>query len=220
MANNYPRPGSNYGVRAEGNTTLWLKWRNMNIRCYKEYCPQYRNYGGRGITVCDEWRHDARAFISWAKINGWEPGLSLDRIDNDGPYSPHNCRFATNKVQSRNRRANLVIFYKGKRKCLAEWCEVLGLNIGIVSERLKRGYSVAVAFRPSKPASAPLHLSHGGRTMTAKEWAKYVGVHESTIYKRYHRGEDLTAPRGLSGPKPNTVYRVKPGPKPRRVARP
>lgn len=213
MSNNYPR--GNYGVR-KGNEALWLKWRGMNYRCHRTDDPQYSRYGGRGIFVCDEWRDDLRAFISWANANGWAPGLSIDRIDNNGPYSPANCRFVDNKAQARNRRSNLLISYRGKTRCLAEWCEVLGLNLGIVSARLKRGYSVSVAFRPAKSAAAPLTLSSGGRTMTAKEWAKEVGVHESTIYKRYHRGEDLTAPRGLSGPKAGiTVYRVKPGPKPR-----
>lgn len=215
MTNTHPR--GNYGAR-KGNEVLWLAWRNMNYRCYKPYISSFPAYGGRGITVCDEWQSDAWAFIAWARKNGWAPGLSLDRIDTDGPYSPANCRFLTAKQQARNRRSNLLIKHKGKTKCLAEWCEVLGLNIGIVSERLKRGYSVAVAFRPAKAAASPLYLSAHGRTMTAKEWAKEVGVCESTIYKRYHRGEDITAPRGPSGPKAGvTVYRCKPGPKPRRL---
>jgi len=75
----------------------------MISRCYNEKNTSYLNYGGRGITVCDEWLNNKDAFIKWAKESGFKPELTLDRIDNDGPYAPWNCRWVTPKKQAQNR---------------------------------------------------------------------------------------------------------------------
>lgn len=97
--------------RAQGNTIhgghgtrLYSIWRNMKERCYKPYAPKYPLYGGRGITVCDEWLHNFSAFRDWALSNGYQNDLTLDRIDNDEGYNPDNCRWATFSEQNRNRR--------------------------------------------------------------------------------------------------------------------
>jgi hypothetical protein len=75
----------------------------MKKRCFNEKNPKYLRYGGRGITVCEEWKNDPVAFIEWALSNGYGPKLSLDRRNNNGNYEPSNCRFATQLVQQRNR---------------------------------------------------------------------------------------------------------------------
>lgn len=85
-------------------TLLGGVWAGMLERCYKNYNKNYHNYGGRGITICDEWREKPELFFEWCFANGWEQGLEIDRIDNDGPYSPGNCRFVTHKVNAQNRR--------------------------------------------------------------------------------------------------------------------
>lgn len=80
----------------------------MIDRCHKSTHPRYADWGGRGITVCHEWREGPRPFIEWGVINGWQPGLEIDRIENDKGYSPENCRFVTNKEQAANRRPRVL----------------------------------------------------------------------------------------------------------------
>ena len=85
-------------------TRLFTTWRNMRVRCYSEKDKRYPHYGGRGITVCDEWRDSFEAFRDWALANGYNDDLTIDRIDPDGNYEPSNCRFITRAENNKNRR--------------------------------------------------------------------------------------------------------------------
>jgi hypothetical protein len=82
---------------------LYYVWKGMVRRCSVTTCTSYQYYGGRGIKVCDEWRQDIGAFIAWSVHNGWRAGYEIDRIDNNGDYTPHNCRYVTPTVNKRNR---------------------------------------------------------------------------------------------------------------------
>jgi len=93
---------------------LYHIWRSMKQRCYNKSNTNYRKYGERGISVCEEWKHSFEAFHSWAISNGYRDDLSLDRIDNDGAYCPENCRWATPTEQSSNTRRSHKILYDGK----------------------------------------------------------------------------------------------------------
>ena len=105
----------------------------------------YENYGGRGITVCKEWRDDVEIFFKWAMDNGYEEGLSIDRIDNDKGYFPENCRWSSSKEQSNNRRTNYNVVLNGEKKTLSEWCEELQLNYKTVKTRMHRGWTIEEA---------------------------------------------------------------------------
>ena len=102
-------------------TQLHKKWRGMLRRCYNQNDQRYADYGGRGILVCDEWRHDFAAFRSWSEANGFSPELQIDRIDNDKGYSPENCRWITPVGNANNKRCNVVLTAFGETKTAAQW---------------------------------------------------------------------------------------------------
>ena len=85
-------------------------FKNMKQRCYNSNDAWYSYYGGRGITICQEWLDDPDVFIEWASTNGFQRGLTIDRIDNDGPYSPNNCRWITREIQQQNTRHGNTLF--------------------------------------------------------------------------------------------------------------
>lgn len=132
-------------------------YKDMKRRCYSKTFRQYKDYGGRGIAVCNEWIDKTKegssatkgwlAFKSWALSNGYKEGLSLDRIDNNKGYSPENCRWVDRQIQNNNTRKNKYITYKGKTQSLANWCRELGLNYDRTKRRLNEGqWSVERAF--------------------------------------------------------------------------
>lgn len=121
----------------------------MKDRCYNSNAQEYENYGGRGIKICDEWLESYESFRDWAMANGYRKGLSIDRIDNNGDYSPDNCRWATMKTQCRNRRSNHLLTINGETHCIAEWGEIANIIPSRISTRLRRGWSpYDAAFRP------------------------------------------------------------------------
>lgn len=116
---------------------LYNVWISMKERCCNKTNAAYANYGGRGITICDEWLYDYAVFKDWALNNGYDEKLTLDRIDVNGNYEPSNCRWATKREQAINRRNTLYINYKGETKPLSVWCEDLSLSYEAVRRRIR-----------------------------------------------------------------------------------
>ena len=123
-------------------TAMYRTWAGILTRCLNPKAPAYRNYGARGITVCDRWRGRS-GFANFLADMGPkpEPGYSLDRADNSGPYSPDNCRWATHEQQSNNRRANVLITIQGETKTLMQWTRAKKLPYDRVWHRLRAGWA-------------------------------------------------------------------------------
>lgn len=131
----------------ETKTRLHQIWVGMKQRCTNPRKRAYKDYGGRGITVCPEWQNDYRAFRDWSITHGYESMLSIDRIDNNGPYSPDNCRWIPLPDQARNKRSSRFFTCFGETKILADWmrdprCAVNGKAL---ARRLKLGWPFAKA---------------------------------------------------------------------------
>jgi hypothetical protein len=121
----------------KNNKRLYSIWFNMKNRCLNPNTHGYDKYGGRGIAVCEQWRNSSKSFIEWAKANGYEDGLTLDRIDNDGDYEPLNCRWVSRQKQQNNRRCNRRFF----GMTLTELCREYGLSVNAERTYLSRhGY--------------------------------------------------------------------------------
>lgn len=122
-------------------TRLFKIWSSMRERCYRKSHMHYRDYGGRGIGICDAW-NDFAVFREWALTNGYADDLSIDRIDFNGNYSPDNCRWVTMKEQQNNKRSNRLVEYRGKTYTLTQLAEKSGLNKTTLKERLNMGWCV------------------------------------------------------------------------------
>lgn len=128
---------------------------NVIQRCHNPNFANYADYGGRGITVCQEWRNSFEAFRDWATANGYQDDLEIDREDNDGPYSPENCRWTTRHVQTRNTRRNNYHTAFGETKCIADWakdprCTVTEMSL---RHRLKKWDFVRALTTPVTPSN-------------------------------------------------------------------
>jgi hypothetical protein len=134
--------------RGGRGNSLYKRWSGIWSRCTNPNLPSWKYYGGRGITVCDEWR-TYEAFRAWALVNGYDPALSLDRIDGSGDYEPSNCRWVTSKAQANNRRQGAVapkprfIEAWGETKRLYEWAADPRCVVSYMAlkKRLRRGWN-------------------------------------------------------------------------------
>lgn len=191
---------------------LRSRWSQMLSRCEDYDHPQYHDYGGRGISVCEEW-HDYETFYRWCVNNNYSKELQLDRIDVEGNYEPDNCRFVTRKENANNKRNNLFIEAFGERKTASQWledgrCVVL---VGTLHRRLGLGWDVEEALitpvnekissHTKTPPNAKLY-ELDGEAKTAAAWSRdpRCVVSIKTLRNRLREGFDieraLTQPEG------------------------
>lgn len=138
-----------YGLTS--HPKLWGVWRHMRERCSYPKHKSYKDYGGRGIKVCDEWNESFEAFARWAYANGYDDDApitecTLDRIDPNGNYEPSNCRWTTMKEQANNRRNNVTIVYQGRTQNICEWANELHIPRDTLCFRIRNGWSIEKAF--------------------------------------------------------------------------
>ena len=120
------------------DTRLYCIYYNMKQRCYNSKTKWFKNYGGRGITICQEWLDDFMNFYNWAIDNGYKDNLTIDRIDVNGNYCPENCRWVDKITQANNTRNNRYETYNGETHTIAEWAIILGINSSTLRNRLTR----------------------------------------------------------------------------------
>lgn len=135
--------GYKHGLR---HTRIYGIWLQMKNRCYNTNTERFKDYGGRGISICEEWRNDFKSFYNWSMSNGYKEGLTIDRINNDGNYEPKNCRWVEIKIQNRNARSNHLITYKNETRCISEWVEITGISRSVITNRLKYGWDIERIF--------------------------------------------------------------------------
>ena len=128
------------------NTRLYRIWSSMKRRCYNLNDKNYKNYGERGITICEEWNEFIN-FYNWAIKNNYDDNLTIDRIDVNKNYEPNNCRWVDRKIQGNNTRRNHYITYNGETKTMSEWADLYGINYNTLRGRINNyNWSIEKAF--------------------------------------------------------------------------
>lgn len=135
---------STHNDLASGQTERRLRsiFNGMIQRCENKRRKAYKDYGGRGIKVCSEWRNDFASFCEWSVANGYADNLSIDRIDGNGDYSPQNCRWATSLQQNNNRKDNRTIRFNGETHTVSEWSRIVNIGKETIKYRLNSGWPI------------------------------------------------------------------------------
>ena len=137
---------------------LYGVWRGMHERTGNPAHAEWPNYGGRGIAVCDRWKRFELFAADMA--SGYRKGVQLDRIDNDGDYSPSNCRWVSHQANQRNKRTNHRIEWRGRELIAQEWAELLGIPANTIIYRLRRGWTVERALSTSASSAVLLAIAN------------------------------------------------------------
>lgn len=166
----------------------YIAWGKMRDRCRNPNSPKFKDYGGRGITVCDEWDSFRRFFADvGAKPS---PAHSIERVDNARGYSPDNVIWALPRDQSRNKRNNIRLTFRGETLVLTDWAKRIGLCKRTLSWRIRVGWGVerALTTPPLRlPHVRQRWLTHAGERRVITDWARIVGIPRWVIYRRLNR---------------------------------
>jgi hypothetical protein len=175
---------------------LWSIWKGIKQRCYSKGNRAYKNYGGRGIKMCDRWK---KSFEAFCEDMGPRPeGYAIERIDNDGDYEPGNCRWATQKEQCRNKRTNRLVEYNGKLLPVSLVAELVGISPYVIYYRLNRNWPEDKLFRLCQERMPTETITYKGETAPIGSWAKKVGIHPEALRSRIRNG--WTVEKALTKP--------------------
>lgn len=158
--------------------TLSRKYYAMKQRCYNPKDKEFKNYGERGIKICDDWLSNPKAFYEWAVLSGFELGLTIDRIDVNKDYSPDNCRWVTMTEQQSNKRSNVFVEYNGENITLMEASRRTGIRFGTLWKRFKDGRPL---FDALYVWEKPVIRNDGKVFSSIKEAAVKSGVGDSKV---------------------------------------
>ena len=185
-------------------THLYFVWKNIKNRCYRRNNIGYKWYGGRGITMCDEWKENPMSFITWCMDNGYKEGLQIDRKDNNKGYYPDNCRFVTVKENMRNTSVTRRLTLNGISRPLTEWSEILGIAPSCIFARVQKGLpDEKVLLMPINKRQQRVRerdengnlkgkkILYKGERHTCLEWAAITGLKWWTISNRLRLGWDV-----------------------------
>ena len=174
------------------NTSIYKVWRGIINRCENNTVYCYKDYGGRGIKVCNEW-HKFENFYEWAKSNGYTKGLEIDRINFNGDYEPNNCRWVTRKENANNKRNTRFITIKGVTKPETVWEEENGLRKGLIRQRIALGWEEKDWLNKSSSERngrfKPILIDINGEKLTFKEISKRYGLTVNCLQARYSKGD-------------------------------
>ena len=180
------------------HSRLSIIYANMKQRCYNKNCTRYKDYGARGITVCEEWndrnwsgtKHLSKGYVAfrdWALSHGYSEELTLDRIDNNKGYGPDNCRWITKQEQNNNKRTNKYITLNGKTQTLTKRVKELKISKHTIYDRIKNGETIEQAFQ--KKNNSERLIEYKGKVQSMKQWCKELDLPYNRIKTRistYH----------------------------------
>ena len=153
----------------------WRVWIKMRERCNDSNHLWYKNYGGRGIKVCDRWQNSFENFF--ADMGERPEGMTIERKDGNKDYSPGNCIWATRKEQARNTRKNVVLVFNNESHCLAEWSEITSIPVGTLQFRISHGWPVSKAL--FEKVKATKGSSHNFAVLSEKDVIEIRRLYET-----------------------------------------
>ena len=154
-------------------TRTYRIWTGIKTRCLNKNTDSYKDYGGRGIVICDRWKYSFKNFLD--DMGECPSGLTIERINNNGNYEPDNCKWATSKEQCNNTRSNRLIEYNGEVKTLKQWADTLKIHWSTLRNKLEKyGQDIERAF--TEPVNHKKQIEHKGETHTISQWAEILGM--------------------------------------------
>ena len=194
-------------THGHAGTRLWGVWRGIKNRCYNANFPEYKNYGGRGITLCEEWKNDFMAFHNWAYANGYDENAqfgecTIDRIDVNGNYEPNNCRWVARETQANNTRKSKYYEYNGEMLTIPQIARKYNINQATLYTRLnEQNMGIKEAIETS--VKIVKKYEYNGKEYNLSEIEKYFGISAKCFKGRVAKG--MTVAEAIETPKQGQV---------------